>query len=264
MPQFCVVFRLAIFSLLSCFVSSTSAHAQQACQEVKVSGHANLPPLSWYANDTLHGAGMMALRKILAKENIRIIPVEPGSPQRLTKALKEGRVDITLTATNEVVDLRTVNLIAPTLYTTNYLVLVRKDSDHVPQSWDDLKSLRGVVPRELDLGNSFEKFAEKNLPISRVHRAQQGLLMLKAKRVDYAIYPLIQADLLVSLYNYEGTLRKAPVEISSQDFYLGVSKHIDCRLPLDRITAELQNMHKGAEIDRLANDALYQWMGLHL
>ncbi|WP_164880786.1 substrate-binding periplasmic protein [Aestuariirhabdus litorea] len=240
------------------------AAAAEHCREVRVSGHSNLPPLSWFTEEQMHGAGIVALRRILAKENIRVATIRSGSPQRLLKDLEDGRVDITLTATREPAIMGAVNLLAPALYTTNYLVMVRKDSGFMPDSWESLKRLRGVVSRDLDLGSEFEHYAARYLPLTRVQRAQQGLLMLEARRVEYAIYPLIHADLLVSLYNYEGTLRKAPVEIASNDFFIGVSKHIKCQLPVDKISAALEAMHDNAEIDQLANDALYQWMGLNL
>ncbi|WP_426416257.1 substrate-binding periplasmic protein [Aestuariirhabdus sp. LZHN29] len=253
-----------VVAALFVLIAGRGYAATELCREVRVSGHANMPPLSWFADEQMHGAGIVALRRILAKENIRVITVEPGSPQRLLKALKENKVDITVTATREPSALSAVNLVEPILYSTHYLVLVRKDSGLMPQNWGDLKNLRGVVSRDLELGSDFEHYATRYLPLSRVQRAQQGLLMLEAKRVDYAIYPLTQADLLVSLYSYEGTLRKAPVEIASNDFFIGVSKNINCQLPLKAITNELQKMHDSANIDQLANDALYQWMDLHL
>lgn len=154
--------------------------------------------------------------------------------------------------------------IEPAIYQQTYAVVVRRDKEDHPQTWDDLTMLRGVAPRGLTFGEDFNQFANNNLQVMRTTRPRQGLKMLEVGRVDYAIYPDIQGDLFVSLLDLEGKFEKTPIDIATFNLYAGVSNALDCDIPLKAISSTIQALIKSGEAATIFNDSLYKWMGYSL
>lgn len=88
--------------------------------------------------------------------------------------------------------------------------------------------------------------------------------MLNVGRVDYAIYPQIQGNLFVSLLDFEGRFEKMPVEIASFNLHVGISRNMNCSLPVEAISEQLQVRQKNGYTERVVNDSLYKWMGFSL
>lgn len=88
--------------------------------------------------------------------------------------------------------------------------------------------------------------------------------MLNVCRVNYAIYPQTQGDLFMSLLDFEGRFEKMPVEISSFELHTAISRKLNCQLPLNAISSQLQKWQKSGYTDKIINNSLYKLMGFSL
>ncbi|MGI9281635.1 MAG: substrate-binding periplasmic protein [Endozoicomonas sp.] len=250
------------FTLL--LVMDTVQGKSRQCDHVLLAGHPNLPPIIWGDYQKTLGAAPELVSDILTREGIQVDSDYQGGINRVLRKLQSGEIDLNpaMVRTPELED--KVHFIEPPIYTQKYAVLVRKGKHKDLNSWDDLKKLLGVTPKGLSLGTEFDEYARKNLRLIRTFHARQGLLMLNVGRVDYAIYPDTQGDLFMSLLDFEGRFEKASVDIASFKLYVGISKKLDCELPLKSLSEQLNFMLNSGLADHTVNDNLYKWMDFSL
>ncbi|WP_236631494.1 substrate-binding periplasmic protein [Endozoicomonas numazuensis] len=255
---------LSALGLTLLFVISTAHSMTRLCDNILLSGHPNLPPIIWGDYQKTLGAAPELVSNILSKEGISVNSDYQGGINRVLRKLQTGEIDLNPAMVRTPELEKTVQFIEPPIYTQKYAVLVKKGKHKNLDSWDDLKKLLGVTPKGLSLGAEFDEFARKNLRLIRTFHARQGLLMLNVGRVDYAIYPDIQGDLFMSLLDFEGRFEKASVDIASFKLYVGVSRKLDCKLPLESLSKQLSYMLNSGQADHTVNDNLYKWMDFSL
>ncbi|WP_299732678.1 transporter substrate-binding domain-containing protein [uncultured Endozoicomonas sp.] len=255
--------KITVFVLYVLFSGQLLAQTP-ICKEIVLTGHPDLPPVSWGDYQNTHGAASELITEILEEEGIKVINDYFGGANRVTYKLRQGIIHINPAMTYQQKYLNEVYHIYPPVYTQSYMVVTRKDDDRDIREWTDMIDLKGVAPRNVRFSKEFERFAEDNLSIVKTFNAKQGLKMLDVGRVDYAIYPQIQGDLFVSLLDLEGRLEKMPVELSPFDLYIAVSKELGCTLPVNKISQELTKRQESGYADKLLNDSLYKWMGFSL
>ncbi|WP_062260303.1 substrate-binding periplasmic protein [Endozoicomonas arenosclerae] len=255
---------LSAFGFTLLFLQSTAHANTSQCDNVILSGHPNLPPVVWGDYQKTLGAAPELVSEILTREGINVVSDYQGGINRVLRKLESGDIALNpaMVRTRELE--KTVQFIEPPIFTQKYAVLVKKGKHKDLNSWDDLRKLLGVTPKGLSLGAEFDEFSRKNLRLIRTFHARQGLLMLNVGRVDYAIYPDIQGDLFMSLLDFEGRFEKASVDIASFKLYVGVSRKLDCKLPLDTLSEQLNYMLNSGRADHTVNDNLYKWMDFSL
>ena len=250
-----------------------------------LTGHPDLPPVSWGDYRHTHGAATNLVTALLESHNIEVVNDFFGGANRVNYKLqaascklqaascklqaascklRQGIIHVNPAMSYQQKYLNDIYYIYPPIYTQSYMVVTRREQHHDIQQWSDLIDLKGVAPRNVRFNKTFNQYAEKKLNIVKTFNAQQGLKMLNVGRVDYAIYPQVQGDLFVSLLDLEGQLKKMPVELSSFDLYIAVSKKLNCSLPSNEMSRALTNWQESGHADKVFNDSLYKWMGFSL
>ena len=257
-----VIIRTAL--LITTLIFTSSKAGARMCHSVTMSGPPDFPPVVWSDYLEIHGAAKELLEKAFKRHNIDVTTDHLGGYNRVLSHFKKGLIHVipAMTRNSELAEHTT--FIEPAIYQQTYAVVVRRDKENHPQTWDDLTMLRGVAPRGLTFGDDFNQFANNNLQVMLTTRPRQGLKMLEVGRVDYAIYPDIQGDLFVSLLDLEGKFEKTPIDIATFNLYAGVSNALDCDIPLEDISSTIQALIKSGEAATIFNDSLYKWMGYSL
>ncbi|RRJ84298.1 transporter substrate-binding domain-containing protein [Aestuariirhabdus litorea] len=244
-------------------LASTGAHGQ-ACSQVTIAGHPNLPPVVWGDYLSTLGSAPELVSEMLAEQGISVHSDFKGGNNRVMRDFKLGKFDINpAMARTPEAESYTV-FVEPPIYTQSYIVITRRRSNLEITDWSQLRKLKGVASKDTYLGARFEAFAEAELDLLRIQNAQQGLKMLNVGRVDYAIYPQIQDDLFVSLLDMEGVFEKMPVDIASFELYIGISRASLCDFPLQQMSEWLSHSQHSGHAAHVMNDNLYKWMGYGL
>lgn len=234
------------------------------CKEIILTGHPDLPPVAWGDFQNTHGAATELITEILEQQGINVINDYFGGANRVNYKLQQGIIHINPAMSYQQKYLKDIHYLEPPIYTQSYMVITRKDHQLNISQWSDMNKLKGVAPKNLRFSEEFNLYSTNHLSLVRTFNAKQGLKMLNVGRVDYAIYPQTQGDLFMSLLDFEGRFEKMPVEISSFELYTAISKKLNCQLPLETISNQLQKWQKTGYTDKIINDTLYKWMGFSL
>ncbi|MFK0571531.1 hypothetical protein [Endozoicomonas sp.] len=254
-----------IATLLITLLFSSHLLAQtRLCKEVVLTGHPDLPPVSWGDFQNTRGAAAELITDILEQQGISVINDYFGGANRVNHKLQQGIIHINPAMSYQQKYLKDIQYIEPPIYTQSYMVVTRKDRHMEISQWSDMKKLKGVAPKNLRFSEEFNLYSTNHLNLVRTFNAKQGLKMLNVGRVDYAIYPQTQGDLFMSLLDFEGRFEKMPVEISSFELHTAISRKLNCQLPLQTISNQLQKWKKSGYTDKVINDSLYKWMDFSL
>ncbi len=249
--------------MLTAVLASSNAIAEQ-CQQITLSGHPNLPPVVWGDYLSILGSAPDLISEMLAEHNITVISDFKGGNNRVIRDFRLGKFHINPAMARTPAAEEYTDFIEPAIYTQTYDLITRKRSKLNITQWDDLIKLKGVASKDTYLGAEFEAFSEQRLDLVRIQNAQQGLKMLNVGRVDYAIFPQIQDDLFVSLFNMEGVFEKMPVDIATFELFVGISKANTCTLPLEAMSQWISDSLENGHSEHVMNDNLYKWMGYGL
>ncbi|WP_426416683.1 hypothetical protein [Aestuariirhabdus sp. LZHN29] len=252
-------------SLLLIWLTTASAAVySNTCEQVKLAGHPNLPPVVWGDYLSTLGSAPDLVEEMLAEQGIAVASDFKGGNNRVMRDFRLGKFDINpAMARSPETEAYTI-FIEPPIYTQSYIVITNRRSNLNISDWNQLRGLKGVASKDTYLGNRFETFADAELDLIRIQNAQQGLKMLHVGRIDYAIYPQIQDDLFVSLLNMEGVFEKMPVDIATFELYVGISKASTCDLPLEAMASWISHSIESGHSAHVMNDNLYKWMGYGL
>ncbi len=234
------------------------------CKEVVLTGHPDLPPVAWGDFQNTHGAATELITEVLERHGVTVINDYFGGANRVNYKLQQGIIHINPAMSYQQKYLKDIQFLEPPIFTQSYMVVTRKDRHFTISQWSDMKKLKGVTPKNLRFSKQFNQYANNHLNLVRTFNAKQGLKMLNVGRVDYAIYPQTQGDLFMSLLDFEGRFEKMPVEISSFELHTAISRKLNCQLPLEAISTQLQKWQKSGYTDKIINDSLYKWMGFSL
>lgn len=234
------------------------------CKEVVLTGHPDLPPVAWGDFQNTHGAATELITEVLERHGVTVINDYFGGANRVNYKLQQGIIHINPAMSYQQKYLKDIQYLEPPIFTQSYMVVTRKGRRLTISQWSDMKKLKGVTPKNLRFSKQFNQYANNHLNLVRTFNAKQGLKMLNVGRVDYAIYPQTQGDLFMSLLDFEGRFEKMPVEISSFELHTAISKKLNCQLPLEAISNQLQKWQKSGYTDKVINDSLYKWMGFSL
>ncbi|WP_419831391.1 hypothetical protein [Endozoicomonas atrinae] len=254
-----------VTTLLFALIFSSHLLAQlPICKEVVLTGHPDLPPVTWGDYQNTRGAAAELITEILERQGINVINDYFGGANRVNHKLQQGIIHVNPAMSYQQKYLNDILYIDPPIYTQSYIVVTRKDRQFNISQWSHLQKLKGVAPKNLRFSNTFNDYANSHLNLVRTLNAKQGLKMLNVGRVDYAIYPQTQGDLFMSLLDFEERFEKMPVEISSFQLHTAISKKMDCLIPTDTISTQLKEWQKSGYTDKVINDSLYKWMGFSL
>ncbi|MCL6416654.1 transporter substrate-binding domain-containing protein [Aestuariirhabdus sp. Z084] len=254
---------LSSFSALYLMLASFEAHSQ-SCDQVRLSGHPNLPPVVWGNYLSILGSAPELVSEMLSEHGISVTTDFKGGYNRVLRDFKMGKFDINPAMARTPEAEEYTLFVEPPIYTQSYIVITNRRSGLNISSWEQLRKLKGVASKDTYLGARFEAFANKELDLIRIQNAKQGLKMLNVGRVDYAIYPQIQDDLFVSLLDMEGVFEKMPVDVATFELYVGISKASPCTFPMEAMSDWIQHSFKSGHSSHVLNDNLYKWMGYGL
>lgn len=255
--------KILLATVFSAIVATPNAIAEN-CQYITLSGHPNLPPVVWGDYLSTLGSAPDLINEVLIQHNIEVFSDFKGGNNRVIRDFQLGKFEINPAMARTPEAEEYTLFIEPAIYTQSYDVIVKKRSKLNITRWGELKKLKGVTSKDTYLGEEFESYADKYLDLVRIRNTQQGLKMLNVGRVDYAIYPQIQDDLFVSLFDLEGVFEKMPVDIASFKLYVGISKATTCTLPIEAISEWIQTSLDNGHSEHVLNDNLYKWMGFGL
>lgn len=216
------------------------------CTQINVMGDPHWSP--YVINN--EGVSVDLAKEIFKELGIPVKFLPYKNKRGLWHGLQLGDIDLILVSYDYPEIKNLVDLIHPGFYYDPITIAVRKDSDIVANSFEDLTGKRGVVTTGFDFDEYFADFSKKYLYIHQKGNLEDVIKMVFKRQADYVIGSKEQLEYGIKQQKLEKTLKIINVYTNS-DVYMGFSKRSHCRSYASYVTKRLQELNKNGEIDTL-------------
>lgn len=247
---FTLVGVFMLFGLV--FLGFKLFYKKESSTKLMVSGHPAWPPIMYQQNDQISGAGAEIIDKILTELKIETEYKYMGSWDVVQEKVKDGSVDILVAAYKTKERQTYMDYSIP--YTIDPVVLVvKKGKEFVYDHWDDLIGKKGVVTKGDSYGQDFDNYVNEKLNPLKVETPTKAFELIKNDKVDYFVYALYSAEDYIYKNNLSDQVEIISKYISTEDFYLTISKKSTFNYLLPKINILLEKYKQDGTIDQIIN-----------
>jgi polar amino acid transport system substrate-binding protein len=239
-----VALILLILLVFCCFIKNESK------EQFVVSGHPAWPPIMYQEGDKIVGAGPEIVAKIFTDLGIQAAFKYEGSWNLVQDKAKTGSVDVLVAAYKTAERETYMDYSIP--YTIDPIVLVvKKGRTFTYDKWEDLLGKRGVVTIGDSYGQDFDNFIKENLNPQEVETPAEAFALLDKEEVDYFVYALYSAEDYIFKNKISEQVEIIPQYVSSENFYLTISKKSSLIKLLPEINSLLEKYKNDGTIDQV-------------
>jgi polar amino acid transport system substrate-binding protein len=217
-----ILIALVIILVFICVAYVFSTNNKQA-KGLVASGHPAWSPIMYQDNNQIVGAGPEIVKKIFSELGIIVDSRYEGTWDVVQEKARSGVVDV-LVAAYKTAE-RESYMVYSNPYTFDPIVLVvKKGNAFVYDKWEDLISKKGVVTIGDSYGQDFDNFVKEKLTPVKVATPGEAIGLLNKGEADYFVYALYSAQNFISENQLSEQVEIMPKNISSENFYLTISK----------------------------------------
>jgi len=241
------VFVVAVLLVFSAFWNFSK---NETSKEAIISGHPFWPPIMYQQDDSIAGAGPEIVQKIFSELGIRSVSKYEGSWDVVQEKAKSGEIDVLVAAYKTAEREAYMDYSIP--YTVDPVALVvKKGKSFSFERNEDLIGKNGVVTIGDSYGQDFDNFIKENLDPKKVETAEEAFSMLEKEEADYFVYALYAAENYIAKNNIPDQVEILPAYVSSENFYLTISKKSSFAKFLPQINSLLEKYKNDGTIDRI-------------
>lgn len=239
----CFFFALAVVILLF-------ATTAQASEVLNASGHPQYPPIMWKEGGSIIGAGPELVKLLFKDLNVTVRSPYRGEWDKVQEEARSGKTDVIvgLYMTEE----RKKYLEYSNPYARDPVVIfVAKNKAFKYAKWDDLIGKKGTTTIGDSFGQAFDKFIAEKLTVTRSAKVEENFAKLADGRADYFIYSMYSGLFESERLGISEIIEFLPINVSVENFYIGVSKRSPFVKYLPQINKKLDALIMDGTVDRL-------------
>ncbi|WP_417512647.1 substrate-binding periplasmic protein [Marinobacter sp.] len=253
--------------LLALMVFCNALAAEPACKTLTVSGNPEYPPLLWEDPRTpeyLTGAATALLREILEPLGVNLEVQSLGSWARVQRLARVGELDMIAGAFINSERIQYMDYLLPPFTYLSTAVWVPKEGVFDYRHWPDLKGKQGSTLINNSFGQSFDRYAERNLQIVGVRTIEQSFEMALAGRVDYVLYERLQGQVKLQRLGLADEFVSLEVPISNEGLFFTFSKNSQCNTfeLRERIADNLYKLVNSGRLAEIVSEYTARYMSL--
>ena len=242
---------LMVIGLLS--VSLVSCKKDKEEQVVYLaSGHYDWWPVMYKDSSTnsIVGAGPEIVAMIFNELNLKISFPYVGYWDVVQEKAKSGEIDL-IVAAYETTERKTyMDYSIP--YTIDPVSLFVKKGETFPfNSWTELLNKNGVVTVGDSYGQAFDQFIKDSLSVISVTSPEAAFTLILNDQVDYFVYAFYSGEKFLSKKNLKDQIEILPNYVSSENFYITISKKSLLINHMKEINQILEKYIKDGTINRI-------------
>ena len=201
-------------------------------------------------DDKIVGAGPEIISKVFGDLGIKVDALYEGSWDLVQQKARDGTVDVLVAAYKTAERETYMDYSIP--YTIDPVVLVvKKGKAFTYNAWDDLISKKGVVTTGDSYGQEFDNFIKEKLNPVKVVTPDEAFALLNKGDVDYFVYALYSAQNFISQNKLTDQVEIIPKFLSSENFYLTISKKSPFVNRMPEINTLLKKYSDDGTIDQI-------------
>ena len=243
-----ILFAAAILFLATFLAPRLSKNKLPA--ELVASGHPEWPPIMYQQDDKIVGAGPEIVAKVFGDLGVKVDSKYEGLWDVVQSKAKDGTVDVLVAAYKTPERETYMDYSIP--YTVDPVVLVTKKGKAFSyDKWDDLIGKKGVVTTGDSYGQDFDAFLKDKLTVQGVATPAEAFAMLDKEEADYFVYALYSAENYFFKQKVSDQFEIIPKYVSSENFYLTISKKSPFGSLLPQVNALLEKYKSDGTIDKI-------------
>lgn len=232
---------------------------QAQCTKAIVSADPSYPPLHWFDGQTMQGASVAIIKRVLDDLKIAYEVRYIGPLTRVMNAAERGEIDIvvTLKKTPE----RELFLLYPKTPALDNPVAVFTARDRPIKFTGraDLVGLNGGIARGNVFGDGFDEYLEKNLTVEVADSPENNFGKLALGRIDYFITGYYAGMAYLLKRGDENRFKvEIPFLVNTPNF-VTVTRKGHCAGQLEAIDAQLAQLKKAGVLANLARQSFVTW-----
>lgn len=241
----------ALAALLLLFSVSVSAAPGDKRKTLFVCGHPVYPPIAWTSGGRVHGASPELIKIIFEKLGYHVVLEQKGNWKRCLKEAEKGNVDIVAAAYKNKERMRYLAFSHEPVARRPLVFFYNKKKPVKFNTWADLKGKRMGIIFGDRYGTEADAYIKKYLRVEPVSSGRQNFEKLVSGRID--IMPLGKYGGLLQArkLGYADKIAYVDKPLVSENWYVGVSRKSPAMKYIPYLDAQLRQMRKSGEIDRM-------------
>lgn len=233
-----------------CFLCSALSFANDESKKIILCGHPDYPPVSWVEGDAIKGLAPDVVKRVFRRFDYEIDAKVVGNWKRCLRELELGRVDVAV-AYRTIEREQLFDFSREPVIDDPMAIFVNRNRSFPFTSWDDLLGKTAGLMLGDSMGNEFDQFMAEGLVVERVSEGVQNFNKLARAHIDFIPYGLHTGNLLVQRFGLEERVMPLPTLVTTNQYYLAISKHSHLTQYMDLIDAEIKRLRETKEMQRL-------------
>ena len=238
-----------------CILYSALSFADGESKKIVLCGHPDYPPVSWAEGGTITGLAPEVVKRVFRRFDYEIDAKVVGNWKRCLRELELGRVDVAV-AYRTVEREQLFDFSREPVIDDPMAIFVNRERPFLFTDWDDLLGKTAGLMLGDSMGNEFDQFMKEGLSVERVSEGVQNFNKLAREHIDFIPYGLRTGNLLVQRFGLEDRVMPLPTLVTTNQYYLAISKQSNLIQYIDLIDAEIKRLRETKEMQRLTDHSI--------
>lgn len=240
--------------LLTTISFNSTIHAEPT---VIISGNPEAPPVVWERAKGLVGVGPELAGRILSDLKIPFEIIPMGTWQQVQEKTRNGAIDLVLSAYKTTERQKYLEYSIPYLESP-VVVVVKKGTGFICDSWDDLIGKRGVANKGESFGEKFDAYLKSELQVTFTSY-NRAFEMLGEDTADYLLIDLYPAIIYSKLLRVEDKVDIMDNPVTVQHLHMAFGKESPHKGLLPDINKHLAKLKEQGVIKNLTLEYYQKW-----
>lgn len=241
------LFILGVVSLCLCLIGCKK---DNEAREFIASGHPAWAPIMHQDGDKIVGAGPEITAMVLKELGLGVSFPYVGLWDVVQAKTKSGEIDMIVAAYKTAE--RETYMDYSVVYTVDPVsIFVKKGKTFPFANWNELIPKKGVVTTGDSYGQTFDQYIKSNLTVTSVATPDGAFSLLLNGQADYFVYAFYSGQNYLTSKNLKDQIEVLPNYVSSENFYMCVSKKSPLVDYLPRINQILEKYKIDGTIDKV-------------
>jgi len=220
-------------------------------RELIACGHPYYPPVSWVQQQQLVGIAPTVVKQLFSELGYLVRFETVGNWKRCLWEVKTGRADIVVAAYRIASREPDFDFSQQHIVADPVGVFVNSNKIGNYRSLNDLKGKTVGLLFGDSFGDSLDKFIVDNSQIEYVSQGQQNFAKLAHDRIDFMPLGTVSGNLQTQKFGYSEQIIAAPFKLTTEYYYLALSRHSELSKHLPYINQRLDQLHRNGKIQQL-------------
>lgn len=250
---------LCLSLVFAAMFSAYTAHAEETCTKIIMTGHPDYPAMAFREGDRIDGAAA-ALVEAIAKD--LKVPLESkymGTWSEAIAATREGKADMIVGVYLNKERTQYLDYVEPAFAYDPVVVFVAAGKPFDFKDQADLIGKKGVANKGESFGSTFDTFIKDQLTVTRTDGIAAALGELIDDEADYVIAGYYPGTAEVDRLGFEDEIVALEPALLSAEMFVAFSKKSPCRTLAPKFSEGITEITTEGRFHEMVRNAMAEW-----